>query len=187
MPSIIAKNEPIAVIGSGCRFPGSASSPSKLWNLLSQPRDVLSEIPSTRFNPRGFYHPDGEYNGHSNVLHSYILDEDHRAWDSDFFNVSANEASAIDPQQRLLMECVYEALEAGGQRIRELRGSDTAVYVGLMCEEYSDIQQRELNTMPTVRTSNYFAHSSVCRLLTNVVFPNRHSKINCVQSNLIFF
>lgn len=146
-----AQQEPIAIIGSGCRFPGGASTPSKLWELLSKPRDVLSEIPRSRFNPRGFYYEDAEYNGHSNVLHSYILEEDHRAWDANFFNVSANEASAVDPQQRLLMECVYEALEAGGQRIEDLRDSDTAVFVGLMCEEYSDIQGRELNTIPRVR------------------------------------
>jgi hybrid polyketide synthase/nonribosomal peptide synthetase ACE1 len=148
-------NEPVAIIGSGCRFPGSSSTPSKLWSLLSEPHDVISEIPRTRFNPHGFYHSDGEYSGHSNVLHSYILDEDHRAWDADFFSVSANEASAIDPQQRLLMECVYEALETGGQKIGNLRGSDTAVYVGLMCEEYSDIQARELNTIPTVRDTTH--------------------------------
>jgi len=145
-----ASGEPIAVIGAGCRFPGAASSPSKLWDLLSKPRDVLSEIPSSRFNPHGFYHSDGEYHGHSNVQHSYLLEEDHRIFDANFFNISANEATAIDPQQRILMECVYEALEDAGQRMGDLKGSDTAVYVGLMCEEYSDLQLRELDTIPTV-------------------------------------
>lgn len=144
-------NEPIAVIGSGCRFPGGASSPSKLWELLAKPRDVLKEIPPSRFNPRGFYNEEAEYHGHSNVRHAYVLDEDHTLWDADFFSVSANEASAVDPQQRLLMECVYEALESGGQRMQDLRGSDTAVYVGLMCEEYSIVQGRELNMVPRVR------------------------------------
>ncbi|KAL2159579.1 hypothetical protein VTH06DRAFT_2148 [Thermothelomyces fergusii] len=149
MPSAQPKSEPVAIIGSGCRFPGGASSPSKLWDLLSKPRDVLSEIPRSRFDPHGFYNPVGDTSGHSNVLHSYVLDEDIRAWDADFFNISANEAAAIDPQQRLLMETVYEALEAAGQRIGDLRGSDTAVYVGLMGEEYSSIQGRELDMMPT--------------------------------------
>ncbi|KAH8819906.1 hypothetical protein F5884DRAFT_744288 [Xylogone sp. PMI_703] len=149
MADTTGKNEPIAVIGSGCRFPGGASSPSKLWGLLSKPRDVLSEIPPSRFNPHGFYNAVGDTSGHSNVLHSYVLEEDIRTWDADFFKVSANEAVAIDPQQRLLMETVYEALEAGGQRIHDLRGSDTAVYVGLMGEEYSSIQGRELDMMPT--------------------------------------
>lgn len=159
--SQLPPGEPIAVIGCGCRFPGRASSPSKLWELLSQPRDVLSKIPSTRFNPEGFYHPDGEYPGHSNVRHSYVLSEDHRAFDVDFFNVSAAEASAIDPQQRLLLECVYEALEAGGQRMSRLKGSDTAVFVGLMCEEYSSLQMRDLNAMPKVSCSIALFLSSV--------------------------
>lgn len=142
--------EPIAIIGSGCRFPGNASSPSKLWSLLSKPHDVLSEIPVLRFNPHGFYHPDGEYHGHSNVIHSYLLSEDHRVFDADFFNISVNEANAIDPQQRLLMETVYEALENGGLKLHELKGTDTAVYVGLMCEEYGGLQMRDLNVLPTV-------------------------------------
>ena len=51
-------NEPIAIIGTACRFPGGASSPSKLWDLLRHPRDVLTKIPNERFNPAHFYHPD---------------------------------------------------------------------------------------------------------------------------------
>lgn len=138
------------MVGSGCRFPGGASTPAKLWEILRDPRDLLAPIPETRFSAPGFYHEDGDYSGHSNVLHSYLLSEDHTAWDAEFFNIAAGEASAIDPQQRLLMECVYEALEAGGHRVHDLRGSDTAVYVGLVCEEYSDIHYRELNTIPRV-------------------------------------
>lgn len=155
------KHEPIAIVGSGCRFPGGASTPAKLWKLLSQPQDILAPIPPSRFSADGFYHEDGEYGGHSNVRDSYLLSEDHTAWDADFFNIAAGEASAIDPQQRLLMECVFEALEAGGHSIHDLRGSDTAVYVGLVCEEYSDIHYRELNTIPRVRS--FSLQSSVTR------------------------
>ena len=57
------KTEPIAIIGSSCRFPGGASSTSKLWDLLKEPRDLLTEIPPDRFNPNGFYHENGEYHG----------------------------------------------------------------------------------------------------------------------------
>ncbi|TLD04871.1 uncharacterized protein PgNI_10061 [Pyricularia grisea] len=140
--------EPIAIVGTGFRFPGGASTPSKLWELLHSPKDVLAPIPATRFNADGFYHPDGEYGGHSNVRNSYTLSEDYAAWDAGFFKIAVGEASAIDPQQRLLMECVYEALESGGHSIQRLRRSDTAVYVGLVNEEYSDIHYRELNTTP---------------------------------------
>ncbi len=56
-------NEPIAIIGSSCRFPGGSSSPSKLWELLREPRDVLKEIPDSRFNPNRFYHEDALHHG----------------------------------------------------------------------------------------------------------------------------
>lgn len=56
-------NEPIAIVGSSCRFPGDATSPSKLWDLLKNPRDVVSEIPSSRFNTTGFYHADSQHHG----------------------------------------------------------------------------------------------------------------------------
>lgn len=55
--------EPIAIVGSSCRFPGSSSSPSKLWELLKNPKDILKEIPESRFNPEGFYNDNGEYHG----------------------------------------------------------------------------------------------------------------------------
>lgn len=55
--------EPIAIVGSSCRFPGGVDSPSKLWELLKEPRDLLSEIPASRFNPNGFYHENGEHHG----------------------------------------------------------------------------------------------------------------------------
>lgn len=127
-----SRQEPIAIVGSGCRFPGSANSPSALWKLLESPYDVCQEIPQDRFNTTGFYHPDGARHGTTNVRHTYLLQEDVRLFDAAFFNISPNEADSIDPQQRLLLETVYEALEAGGHTIEGLRGSDTSVYVGTM-------------------------------------------------------
>ncbi|KAL8900612.1 MAG: hypothetical protein Q9207_005617 [Kuettlingeria erythrocarpa] len=123
-------NEPIAVVGSGCRFPGGSSNPSKLWDLLQDPRDVQSKI--DRFNADNFYHKDGHYHGASNVLAAYLLSEDPKHFDTQFFNIPLSEAEAIDPQQRLLMETVYESLEAAGISIGALSGSNTAVYVGAM-------------------------------------------------------
>ncbi|EPS29069.1 hypothetical protein PDE_04017 [Penicillium oxalicum 114-2] len=143
-----APREPIAIVGSGCRFPGESSSPSKLWELLQAPRDVQTEIPPTRFNPHGFYHPDNLHHGTSNVRHSYLLTEDHRHFDAQFFGIKPAEAHCIDPQQRLLMETVYESLESAGLRLEDLRGSETAVYVGLMCGDYADIVLRDPESFP---------------------------------------
>lgn len=135
-------NEPIAIVGRGCRLPGSANSPSRLWELLFRPHDVSRRVPETRFNPDGFYHPDGEHHGASNVTKSYFLDEDPRLFDSAFFQITPREAEAIDPQQRLLLEAVFEAMESGGLDIKALQGSLTSAYVGIMTNDYTDTQVR---------------------------------------------
>ncbi|KAL4993865.1 hypothetical protein BDV10DRAFT_189556 [Aspergillus recurvatus] len=145
--------EPIAIVGSSCRFPGSSSSPSALWKLLEKPRDLSREIPKSRFDLTGYYHPNGAHHGTSNVKHSYTLDEDIRTFDAHFFNINPAEADAIDPQQRLLMETVYESVESAGWTIEGLRGSDTAVYVGVMSVDYQDILVRDLNSFPTYHST----------------------------------
>ncbi|KAI1372084.1 hypothetical protein F4677DRAFT_433407 [Hypoxylon crocopeplum] len=135
------EGEEIAIVGSGCRFPGGATSPSKLWALLRDPRLVASEVPALK----GYYHEKGQYHGHTNVKEAYLLAEDgaHSRFDAAFFGIKPAEANVLDPQTRLLLETVYEALEAGGQTIDELRGSDTAVYAGQMVNDYELLMFRD--------------------------------------------
>lgn len=142
-------NEPIAVIGSACRFAGDSTSPSKLWELLKDPKDVLSEIPESRFSVDGFYHPDGSFPGHNNVRHSYFLSQDPATFDAEFFGIKPVEAKALDPQQRLLLEVAYEGLESAGLPIENLRGSNTGVYVGHMCNDYEALLLRDFQSVPT--------------------------------------
>ncbi|KAI1548365.1 Polyketide synthase module [Pyrenophora tritici-repentis] len=156
--------EPIAIVGSGCRFPGGASSASSLWKLLQTAPDLCREIPIDRFSTTGFYHPDGQRHGTTNVRHSYFLDEDIRLFDAAFFNINAHEAESIDPQQRILLETVYEALEAGGHSLERLRGSDTSVYVGTMTLDYLDTLTRDHNTIP-----KYFATGINRAIISNRV------------------
>ncbi|KAJ4287123.1 hypothetical protein N0V88_007745 [Collariella sp. IMI 366227] len=158
------QQEPIAIVGSGCRFPGGANSPSALWKLLERPTDVGVDIGPDRFDATAFYHPDGSHHGTSNVLRSYLLQEDVRVFDAAFFNLSPNEADSMDPQQRLLLETVYEALEGGGHTLEALRGSDTAVFVGTMTADYNDTLIRDHNTMP-----NYFATGTNRAIISNRV------------------
>jgi acyl transferase domain-containing protein len=153
--------EPIAIIGSSCRFPG-ASDPSKLWDLLREPRDVLSNIPPERFNAQGFFHEDGSHHGTSNVSHSYLLEEDPCVFDAAFFNIHNREAEAIDPQQRLLLESVYEAVENSGYPLVKLKGSETGVFVGLMSADYYDVQIRDPETLP-----QYFATGTARSIMSN--------------------
>lgn len=124
--------EPIAIVGTGCRFPGDAKTPSALWDILIKPRD-LSQPLSSRFDTNGWHHENGKHHGHCNVKRSYLLsgETSHRKFDAQFFGISAVEANTVDPQMRLLLETVYEALEAAGIPMEDLRGSDTAVYSGV--------------------------------------------------------
>jgi hybrid polyketide synthase/nonribosomal peptide synthetase ACE1 len=141
--------EPIAIIGSAGRFPGGCNTTTKLWELLRQPRDILREIPRERFNIDAFYHPDPMHHGTTNVRQSYFLDQDPAKFDAQFFSIPPTEAESIDPQQRLLMETVYESLCAAGLPMEQLRGSSTAVYVGLMCDDWSSMIQKDIDSLPT--------------------------------------
>ncbi|KAI8249967.1 Polyketide synthase-nonribosomal peptide synthetase [Colletotrichum sp. SAR 10_77] len=141
--------EPIAIIGAGCRFPGASDSPSKLWDLLKEPRPLAEEIPSDRFNAAAFYHPVGTRGGSTNVKEAYfITDHNVRHFDAQFFSFPPAEAEAIDPQHRHLLEVVYEALEESGLTIDGLHGSNTACFVGQMCNDYSALSSRDFDHIP---------------------------------------
>ncbi|KAJ5155042.1 uncharacterized protein N7500_010481 [Penicillium coprophilum] len=140
--------EPVAIIGTGCRFPGGAFSPAKLWELLQAPRDIARKVPANRFNINAFYHPDGDHHGTTNVQESYFLDEDIKAFDAAFFNISPTEAVAMDPQQRLLLETVYESLDAAGLRMDALQGSMTGVFCGALRNDYNQIQAMDPQAFP---------------------------------------
>lgn len=144
-------DQKIAIVGSGCRFPGGANSPSKLWELVREPHHLAKPIPLDRFSLSGFYHPNGEYHGHSNVREAYLLEGEgvHRKFDASFFGINRAEASVMDPQARLLMETIYEAVEAAGLSIDHLQGSDTAVYAGQMVADYEQVMLRDIDSMGT--------------------------------------
>ncbi|RAH83134.1 ketoacyl-synt-domain-containing protein [Aspergillus japonicus CBS 114.51] len=149
MPSV---PEPIAIIGTGCRFPGSTSSPSKLWDLLHSPRNLSTKTPSDRFNHDAFYHPE-IHHGTGNAPESYFLSENIQQFDASFFNISPTEAEAMDPQQRLLLEVVHESLERAGLRIETLQDSDTGVFCGLMNTDYCNIITNDWDNIPTYTSS----------------------------------
>ncbi|KAH8897379.1 amino acid adenylation domain-containing protein [Thozetella sp. PMI_491] len=158
--------EPIAVIGTGCRLPGYSDTPSKLWELIRDPRDLLAPVPKSRFSADGFYHEDGQYAGHSNAREAYLLagDDTPRRFDARFFGIRPAEAEALDPQIRLLLETVYEALEAAGLPMESLQGSDTAVYAGAMASEYERLMLRDEDTI-----SMYHATGTSRALVSNRV------------------
>jgi hybrid polyketide synthase/nonribosomal peptide synthetase ACE1 len=87
--------------------------------LLREPRDLLQRVPKKRrWHPEAFYHKDPEHHGTSDVKSSYFLDDDPAKFDNTFFNIQPCECEAIDPQQRMLMETVYDSLWLPGKRSR---------------------------------------------------------------------
>ncbi|KAJ6088491.1 lovastatin nonaketide synthase [Penicillium sp. IBT 16267x] len=140
----IGRSEPIAIVGSGCRFPGGSSSPARLWELLRQPRDVSSHIPEVDFIGKAFTTPTVLI-----MVRQTQREEGIRDFDAKFFNISPLEADIIDPQQRLLLEVVYEAIESAGLTLQGMQGTQTGVFLGMMGCDYEDILLEDLESVPT--------------------------------------
>ncbi len=132
------RREPVAIIGMGCRFPG-ASTPDAYWQLISHGVDALKEIPPDRWDLRSFYDPRPSIPGKTNIRFGGFVEGIDR-FDADFFGISPREASRMDPQQRMLLEVAWEALEDGGQVLERLQGSPTGVFVGVSSWDYTMIQ-----------------------------------------------
>ncbi|CAK4002072.1 polyketide synthase [Lecanosticta acicola] len=142
------QSQEIAIIGSACRLPGGATSPSKLWQQLIQPQDLLRPVPHDRFALSAYHNNDGTKPGATNVINkAYLLEEDPAEFDASFFSISPAEAEGMDPQQRQLLEVTYEALESAGYGLGKVSGSSTGVYVGSSGADYRDIQNRDLDTL----------------------------------------
>ncbi|KAI9879283.1 MAG: hypothetical protein M1830_009013 [Pleopsidium flavum] len=139
---------PVAIIGMSCRFAGDVSDPEKLWQLCADGRSAWSEIPSSRFNLDGVYHPNFEKPNTTNVRGGHFLTEDIALFDASFFNLSSETAASMDPQFRLQLESTYEALESAGITLQEVAGSNTSVFAGAFFRDYHDSHLRDPETLP---------------------------------------
>ncbi|KAH7175533.1 hypothetical protein EDB81DRAFT_673808 [Dactylonectria macrodidyma] len=138
----------IAVVGIGLRFPGNATSPEELWKVLERGESQWSEFPKDRLNIDGYYHPGGDRQGSISFRGGHFIKSDYTSFDAPFFSVATEDAKAIDPQQRILLEASYEALENAGIRKEDIDGSDTAVYVGSFVKDYEQICLRDPDWQP---------------------------------------
>ncbi|EED18128.1 polyketide synthase, putative [Talaromyces stipitatus ATCC 10500] len=136
--------EPIAVVGMGCRLPGDISSPSQFWDLMINKRTGQTpKVPASRFNIDAHFHENNERPGSFNVLGGYFLNSSLQEMDPVLFGISPIEAMWMDPQQRKLLEVVYETFESGGLTLDTLRGSKTAVFIGSFTSDYQQMSFKE--------------------------------------------
>ncbi|MGW7688466.1 SDR family NAD(P)-dependent oxidoreductase [Streptomyces asiaticus] len=139
-------DEPIAVIGIGCRFPGGVDGPDSFWQLLSEGRDAVTEVPAERWSTEEFTDEDPSAPGRTNSRWGGFLEEIDR-FDAGFFGISQAEAARMDPQQRLLAEVSFEALENAGVPTGSLSGTQTGVFVGISTFDYATGQLGDLDTI----------------------------------------
>ncbi|KAK8135250.1 beta-ketoacyl synthase domain-containing protein [Apiospora sp. TS-2023a] len=149
MAPVCCGQEPVAVVGFACRLPGGNLSPTALWDFLTDGRIADNRVPPSRFNVSGHY--DGSHKpGTMRPPGGMFLDPsvDLTRLDAGFFEISGTEAIAMDPNQRQMLEVVYEGLETAGIPLEALDGRPVACFVGSFSSDYGDAQNRDPNDRP---------------------------------------
>ncbi|MFD8501040.1 SDR family NAD(P)-dependent oxidoreductase, partial [Amycolatopsis sp. NPDC059657] len=151
-----AADEPLAIVGMACRFPGGVDSPEALWSVVERGVDVIGDYPTDRgWNLDGLFDADPDVVGKTYARAGGFLREA-GLFDPSFFGISPREALVMDPQQRLLLETSWEALERAGIDPGSLRGQDVGVYFGLYTSYYAyqaDQLEDQLGTAVTASVS----------------------------------
>ncbi|KAM3489254.1 hypothetical protein MY3957_007465 [Beauveria namnaoensis] len=140
--------EPIAIIGLSCRLPGGNSNPRKLWDFLERGGIASNKVPENRFNINA--HWDGSHKPRTMrpLGGMFLEDVDPADFDASFFEISKTDAIAMDPNQRQMLEVVFEALENSGLPLEKLDGAPVGCFVGSFASDYGDMQARDPDDRP---------------------------------------
>ncbi|MEV5975325.1 type I polyketide synthase, partial [Streptomyces sp. NPDC051921] len=157
------EREPIAIVGMACRYPGGVNSPEDLWHLVAEGRDAVSPFPTDRGWDLSRLKGDGRTTTTGTVHEGGFVD-DPAGFDAEFFGISPREAIAIDPQQRLMVECSWEALERAGIDPESLRGGQVGVFAGSGIQDYEDL----LDAAPEIAEA-YMATASAASVISGRV------------------
>ncbi|KAJ5936907.1 Acyl transferase/acyl hydrolase/lysophospholipase [Penicillium verhagenii] len=142
------RQEPVAVIGFACRLPGENNSPQELWDFLERGGIASNNVPKTRFNIDGHYdgsHKPGTMRPKGGM---FIGSHDMADFDASFFEIGGTEAVAMDPNQRQMLEVVYEGLENAGIPLEKIDGQPVGCYVASYASDYGDMQNRDAEDRP---------------------------------------
>ncbi|CAG9990413.1 unnamed protein product [Clonostachys byssicola] len=137
---------PIAITGIGCRLPGNISSPSELWQFLADGRSAQGDMPKSRFNMDSYRGQPGQP-ATTRAAGGYFLSEDIRNFDNSFFGINNREASGMDPQQRKLLEVVFECLESAGTTLDEVSGANIGCYVASFVPDFIANQAKDIESL----------------------------------------
>ncbi|ECO8340450.1 polyketide synthase, partial [Salmonella enterica] len=130
-----AQHEPVAIVGIGCRYPGTIQDTASFWDLLDSAGDAVTEVPKSRWDADALYDPNPAVPGKVVSRSGGFIDGIDQ-FDARFFGISRREAVSLDPQQRLLLETSWEALEDAGIPPDSIMNSNTGVFIGQSGQEY---------------------------------------------------
>ncbi|EDU45986.1 fatty acid synthase S-acetyltransferase [Pyrenophora tritici-repentis Pt-1C-BFP] len=175
-------NEPVAIIGMAMRLPGNVKGESDFWNLLSEKKSGLCDIPRNRFNLDGFYDSSGT-RGTIPFTQGYFLDGVNiQNFDTTVFPTSKTELDRLDPAQRQLLQVAYECFESAG--MSSWRGSNTGCYIGEFGEDWADVNAKETQHIGGYRATGFedFALSNRISYEFDLRGPSMTVKTACSSS-----
>lgn len=156
--------EPVAIVGFSFRFGGEASSTEAFWDMITNGRCAVSPIPEDRFNAASFYHTNTNRLDRLPVKYGNFISENIAAFDAPFFNIKPEEAAAMDPQSRKLLQATYHALENAGIDVETVAGTNTCVFTGISADDY-----RLMYAKDPAHASRYAATGMAPSMLANKI------------------